>query len=74
MLRGELRFGVGIGTLRKGGNRVHGGIGVGDGDVDDKFSVLVCGDLRPKMDHVTVRSLYLSVVQVLEFLTGVIPK
>jgi len=52
VLWGELRFGVGIRTLKKGGDRVHGGIGVGDGDVDDKFSVLVRGDLRPKMDRV----------------------
>ena len=53
VLRGELsRFGVGIGTLRKGGDSVHGGIGVGDGDVDDKFSVPDSGDLRPKMDCV----------------------
>jgi len=53
VLWGELRFGVGIGTLKKGGDRVQGGIGVGDGDVDNKFSVPVCGDLRPKMDHVS---------------------
>ena len=53
VLRGELsRFGVGIGTLRKGGDSIHGGIGVGDGDVDDKFSVPDSGDLRPKMDRV----------------------
>ena len=52
VLWGELRFRVGIGTLKKGGDRVQGGIGVGDGNVDDKFSVPVCGDLRPKMDHV----------------------
>ena len=53
VLRGELsRFGVGIGTLRKGGDSIHGGIGVGDGDVDDKFSVPDRGDLRPKMDRV----------------------
>ena len=54
VLRGELsRFGVGIGTLRKGGDSVRGGIGVGDGDIDDKFSVPDSGDLRPKMDHVS---------------------
>ena len=53
MLQGEFpRFGVGIRTLRKGGNKVCGGIGVGDGDIDDKFSVLECGNLRPKMDCV----------------------
>ena len=47
VLRGELsRFGVGIGTLRKGGDSVRGGIGVGDGDVNDKFSVPDRGDLR----------------------------
>jgi len=54
MLQGKLiRFGVGIRTLRKGGNRVHGEIGVGDGDVDDKVSVPEHGDLRPKMDCVS---------------------
>jgi len=37
---------------QKGGDRVCRGIGIGDGDVNDKFSVLVCGDHRPKMDHV----------------------
>ena len=53
VLRGELsRFGVGIGTLRKGGDSVRRRIGVGDGDVDDKFSVPDRGDLRPKMDRV----------------------
>ena len=53
VLRGKLsRFGVGIGTLRKGGNSICGGIGVGDGNVDDKFSVPDRGDLRPKMDRV----------------------
>jgi len=53
VLRGELRFRVGVGTFKKGGDRVQGGIGVGDGDVDNKFLVLICGDLRPKMDHVS---------------------
>jgi len=52
VLWGELRFGVSIRTLKKGGDRVCGGIGVGGGDVDDKFLVLVCGDLRPKIDCV----------------------
>ena len=53
VLWGELsRFGVGIGTLRKGGDSICRGIGVGDGDIDDKFSVPDCGNLRPKMDHV----------------------
>jgi len=53
VLQGEFpRFGVGIGTLRKGGDRVCRGIGVGDGDVDDKFSVPERGDLTPKMDCV----------------------
>ena len=53
MLWGELsRFGVGIRTLKKGGDRVCGGIGVGDGDVDDKFSIPEHGNLRPKMDRV----------------------
>ena len=53
VLWGELRFRVGIGTLRKGGDRVCGGIGIGDSDVNDKFSVPVHGDLRPKMDCVS---------------------
>ena len=54
VLWGELiKFGVGIGTRRKGGDRVRGGIGVGDGDVKDKFSVPVRGDLRSKMDRVS---------------------
>jgi len=52
VLWGELRFGVGIRTLKKGGNRVCRGIGIGDSDVNNKFSVPICGDLRPKMDHV----------------------
>ena len=52
VLWGELGFRVSIRTFKKGGNRVHGGIGVGDSNVDDKFSVPVCGDLRPKMDRV----------------------
>jgi len=53
VLWGELRFGVSIRTLKKGGNSVQGGIGIGDGNVDDKFSVPICGDLRPKMDYVS---------------------
>ena len=54
VLRGEFsRFGVGIRTLRKGGNSVCGGIGVGDGDVEDKFSVPERGDLTSKMDRVS---------------------
>jgi len=54
VLQGEFpRFRVDIGTLRKGGDRVYGGIGVGDGDINDKFSVLEHGDLRPKMDRVS---------------------
>ena len=53
VLWGELsRFGVGIRTLRKGGNSIRGGIGVGDGDINDKFSVPDHGDLRLKMDRV----------------------
>jgi len=53
VLWGELsRFGVGIGTLRKGGDSICRGIGVGDGNVDDEFSVPDCGNLRPKMDRV----------------------
>jgi len=49
VLCGELRLGVGIGTLKKAGNRVCGGIGVGDGDVGDKFPVLVCGNLSSEV-------------------------
>jgi len=52
MLWGELRFRVGIGTLKKGGDRVRREIGVGDSDVNNKFLVPVHGDLRPKMDCV----------------------
>ena len=37
-------LGVGIGIVKKVGDKVRGGIGVGDGDVIDKPSVSVCAD------------------------------
>ena len=37
-------LGVGIGIVRKAGDRVRGGIGVGDGGVVDKPLVPVCAD------------------------------
>ena len=45
MLRGELTLGVGIGIVKKAGDKVHRGIGIGDGDVVDKSSVPMCADL-----------------------------
>ena len=33
---------------------VHGGIGIGDGDVDDKSPVSMCGDLGPEVGCVSV--------------------
>jgi len=45
VLRGELMLGVGIGTVKKVGDEVRGGIGIGDGDVVDESSVLMCADL-----------------------------
>ena len=45
VLRGELTLGVGIGILKKAGDTVRGGIGIGDGDVDDQPSVSMCCDL-----------------------------
>ena len=46
VLRGELMLGIGIRIVRKAGDRVHRGIGVGDGDVVDQPSVLVCADFH----------------------------
>ena len=45
VLRGELTLGVGIGIVKKVGDKVHRGIGIGDGDVVDKSLVLMCADL-----------------------------
>jgi len=53
VLCGELRLGVSIRTLKKAGNRVCGRIGVGDGDVGDKFPVSVCGDLSSEVDCIS---------------------
>ena len=38
-------MGVGIRIVKKAGNKVRGGIGIGDGDVIDKSLVPVCADL-----------------------------
>jgi len=45
VLHGELALGVGIGIVKKVGNKVHGGIGIGDGDVVDESSVSMCANL-----------------------------
>jgi len=45
VLRGELMFGVGIGTAKKVGDEVRGGIGVGDSDVVDESPISMCADL-----------------------------
>ena len=44
VLCGELRLGVGIRIVKKVGDKVHGGIGIGDGDVIDESPVSVCAD------------------------------
>jgi len=49
VLRGELILGVVIGIVKKVGDKVRGGIGIGDGDVIDKPSVSVCADLCPEV-------------------------
>ena len=54
MLCGELTLGVGIGIVRKAGDRVHGGIGVGDCDVIDEPLVLVCADFSSEAGCVSV--------------------
>jgi len=38
-------LGVGIGIVKKVGDKVHRGIGIGDGDVVDKSPVSMCADL-----------------------------
>jgi len=42
-------LGVGIGIVKKVGNKVCGGIGIGDGNVVDKSPVSVCADLCSEM-------------------------
>jgi len=54
VLHGELMLGVGIGIVRKAGDRVCRGIGVGDCDVVDKPSVLVCADFSSEAGCVLV--------------------
>jgi len=54
VLCGELTLGVGIGIVRKTGDMVCGGIGIGDGDVDDKSSIPVCGDFSSEVGCVSV--------------------
>ena len=54
VLCGELMLGVGIRIVRKAGDRVRGGIGVGDCDVIDKPSVLVCADFSSEVGCVLV--------------------
>jgi len=46
VLRGELTLGVGMGTVKKVGDEVRGGIGIGDGDVIDESLISMCADLR----------------------------
>ena len=45
VLRGELRLGVSIGIVKKVGDKVRGGIGIGDGDVVDESSIPMCANL-----------------------------
>jgi len=54
VLCGELTLGVGIRIVRKVGDKVCGGIGVGDCDVVDQPSVLMCADFGPEVDGVLV--------------------
>jgi len=54
VLRGELRWGVGIRIVKKVGDRVRRGIGVGDGDVVDQPSVPMCADFGPEVGCVSV--------------------
>jgi len=51
---GELMLGVGIGIVKKVGDKVHGGIGVGDCDVVDQPSVPVCADFSSEAGCVLV--------------------
>jgi len=52
VLRGELALGVGIGIAKKVGDKVCGGIGIGDGDVVDESSVSMCTDLRSEVGRI----------------------
>jgi len=45
VLRGEVMLGVGIGTAKKAGDEVRGGIGIGDGDVVDESPISMRADL-----------------------------
>ena len=54
VLCGELTLGIGIGIVRKAGDMVRRGIGIGDGDVDNEFPVSVCGDFSPEVGCVSV--------------------
>jgi len=54
VLCGELTLGIGIGIARKTGDMVCGGIGIGDGDVDDKPPILVCGDFGSEVGCISV--------------------
>ena len=47
-------MGVGIGIVRKVGDRVRGGIGVGDCDVIDQPSVPMCADFSSEVGCVSV--------------------
>jgi len=49
VLRGELTLGVGIGIVKKVGDEVRGGIGIGDGDVVDESLVSMRADLRSEV-------------------------
>jgi len=49
VLHGEVVLGVGIGIVKKVGDKVRGGIGIGDGDVIDESSIPVCADLSSKV-------------------------
>jgi len=45
VLRGEVVLGVGIGIVKKVGDKICRGIGIGDGDVIDKPLVSMCANL-----------------------------
>jgi len=54
VLRGELMLGVGIGIVKKAGDNVRRGIGIGDGDVGNKPLVSMCGDLSSEVGCISV--------------------
>ena len=54
MLRGELGLGIGIGIVKKVGDKVCRRIGVGDCDVVDQPSVPMCADFGPEVGCVLV--------------------